>query len=211
MSEARTLILQRIRARLNQKPGQPAPSDPAKVGHAGRPAGPHDPASLAARFAARATALGSEVEHLAQGQDVSLALQTRLASLPGPDAFVAWPALTRRLHGGAYAYRNAEDGDRIGVTGCAAAIAETGSLVLTSGPTTPASVSLLPDIHVALVATHQLVADFESAWDKLRGEPDWPPRGVTLVSGPSRTADIEQQVVVGAHGPSRVIILLYAD
>jgi L-lactate dehydrogenase complex protein LldG len=104
--------------------------------------------------------------------------------------------------------RAATGDDLVGVTGVFCAIAETGTLVVASGARTPASVSLLPETHVALVDTGRIVATLEDAWDLLRRERGALPRAVNLISGPSRTADIEQTVTLGAHGPYRVLIVL---
>jgi L-lactate dehydrogenase complex protein LldG len=88
-------------------------------------------------------------------------------------------------------------------------VAETGSLVVLSGPDTPASTSLLPETHIALVPASRIVPGMEEAWQLIRhanaGEL---PRAVNFISGPSRTGDIEQTLVLGAHGPYRVHIVL---
>jgi L-lactate dehydrogenase complex protein LldG len=80
--------------------------------------------------------------------------------------------------------------------------------MLASGPGSPASVSLLPETHVALVGAARIVAFMEEAWDLARAELGQLPRAVNFVSGPSRTGDIEQQIVMGAHGPYRVHIVV---
>ena len=89
-------------------------------------------------------------------------------------------------------------------------IAETGTLMLLSGPQTPPTVSLLPETHIALLPVARIVAHMEDGWDLLRAELGNMPRAVNFVSGPSRTADIEQTVTLGAHGPYRVHIVLLA-
>jgi L-lactate dehydrogenase complex protein LldG len=98
--------------------------------------------------------------------------------------------------------------DAVGVTGCFRAIAETGSLMLRSGPDMPPVNSLLPETHIAVVPRTCIVPDMETAWAHARAEwRNWP-RAVNLVSGPSRTADIEQTIVLGAHGPFRVHLIV---
>jgi L-lactate dehydrogenase complex protein LldG len=104
--------------------------------------------------------------------------------------------------------RPVRDTDEAGVTPVFCAIAETATLMLLSRPETPASLSLLPETHVAIVEKRQLVGTMEDAWQKLRAEHGVLPRAVNFVSGPSRTADIEQTVTLGAHGPYRVLIVL---
>ena len=97
-------------------------------------------------------------------------------------------------------------------TGCFCAIAETGTLMLCGGPHTPATVSLLPETHIALVPAGRIVAGMEEGFALARAELGRLPRAVNFVSGPSRTGDIEQTIVLGAHGPYRVhLILLTAE
>ena len=68
--------------------------------------------------------------------------------------------------------------------------------------------SLLPETHIAVVSRSRIVAGKEDAWDLLRRDIGSMPRAVNFISGPSRTADIEQTVTLGAHGPYRVHVLL---
>jgi len=107
--------------------------------------------------------------------------------------------------------RNARGDDLVGITGAFCAIAETGTLMTTAGPHTPAAVSLLPETHIAVVSRARIVRGMEEAWELLRAEYGRMPRAVNFISGPSRTADIEQTVTLGAHGPYRVHIILADD
>ncbi len=107
--------------------------------------------------------------------------------------------------------RSAVDADLVGISGCFCAIAETGTLLLLSGENSPASVSLLPETHIALVPVGRIVATMEAAFALLRAERGTLPRAVNFVSGPSRTGDIEQTIVLGAHGPCRVHLILIGD
>jgi L-lactate dehydrogenase complex protein LldG len=109
------------------------------------------------------------------------------------------------------AAREARADDLVGVTGAFCAISETGTLMLLSGKDTPAAVSLLPETHIAIVDVHRIVPGMEEAWDLMKAERSSPPRAVNFVSGPSRTADIEQTIVIGAHGPYRVHVVLYGS
>jgi L-lactate dehydrogenase complex protein LldG len=104
----------------------------------------------------------------------------------------------------------AEDGDAAGVTGCFAAIAETGTLMLVSGPETPTRNNFLPDTHIAVLKASEVVASYEDGWDRLRQRGTMP-RTVNFITGPSRTGDIEQRLVLGAHGPRRLHIVLIDD
>jgi L-lactate dehydrogenase complex protein LldG len=102
--------------------------------------------------------------------------------------------------------------DLVGVTGAFCAIAETGTLVLLSGAETPASMHLLPETHIALLRADRIVATMEDVFELMRREEGgverMMPRAINMVSGPSRTGDIEQTIVLGAHGPYRVHIII---
>ena len=104
----------------------------------------------------------------------------------------------------------AADGDAVGVTACFAAIAETGTLMLLSGPDSPTRNNFLPDTHVVVLRASQVVAAYEEGWDRLRAKGAMP-RTVNFITGPSRTGDIEQRLVLGAHGPRRLHIVLIDD
>ncbi len=95
----------------------------------------------------------------------------------------------------------------IGITGTEAGVAETGSLVLSTAPGRPQAVSLLPPVHLALLRADQIVADPAALLDR-RGPL---PSALVLITGPSRSADIGLVPVLGAHGPTEVIVLLIAS
>ncbi|HYT84990.1 MAG TPA: lactate utilization protein C [Burkholderiales bacterium] len=166
---------------------------------------------VAARFRARAESTQCTTEEVATEADVPAAVARYLKAGNLPLSGCVWPQLAHldwKGAGLALESRGAKDGDPVGVTGAFAAIAETGTLVLASGPGTPASVSLLPETHVAIVPAARIVTHMEQAWDLARGELRELPRAINFVSGPSRTADIDQTIVLGAHGPYRVHIVL---
>jgi L-lactate dehydrogenase complex protein LldG len=94
----------------------------------------------------------------------------------------------------------------IGLTGADAALAETGTIVVSSGPGRSRLTSLLPPVHLALVPTTRLTSDIFTWVD---GRDNALPTAMTLVSGPSKTADIEQTMAIGVHGPKRFIVILY--
>ncbi len=105
----------------------------------------------------------------------------------------------------------AEAADAVSVAPCLAAIAETGSLLLISGPDTPTTLNFLPDTHIVILHADQVVATYEDGWDRLRagrGPAEGLPRTANFITGPSRTADIEQRIVLGAHGPRRLHVIL---
>lgn len=102
------------------------------------------------------------------------------------------------------------DGIDASVTLAVAAIADTGSLVLIPGPQEPRSLSLVPPIHVALVRASSLYASLAAALQALSPQSDMP-TNLLLVTGPSKTADIQQTLAYGAHGPKELIIVLIDD
>ncbi len=104
----------------------------------------------------------------------------------------------------------AEPDDAVSLTPCFAAVAETGTLMLLSGPQTPTTLNFLPDTHIAVVRADQVVATYEDGWDRLRVGRSLP-RVVNFITGPSRTGDIEQRIVLGAHGPRRLHIVVIED
>jgi len=104
----------------------------------------------------------------------------------------------------------AEADDVSGLTHAAAGAAETGTLFLLSGPENPSTLNFLPENHVAVILAADIVGSYEECWAKIRerfGAGNMP-RTVNLISGPSRTADIEQTIVTGAHGPKNLTVLL---
>jgi L-lactate dehydrogenase complex protein LldG len=109
----------------------------------------------------------------------------------------------------------ADAGDAVSLTPCLAAIAETGTLMLTSGAATPTTLNFLPETHIVVVRSQQVVAAYEDGWDLVRrqsgGERGAMPRTVNLITGPSRTGDIEQRIQLGAHGPRRLHVVLIDD
>ena len=166
---------------------------------------------LLARFRERAVGLSSTVEEVDTLESVPAAIARYLKSNALPLAAACWPELASldwRTAGMAVESRPARDGDQVGVTGALCAIAETGTLMTVTGPSTPATTSLLPETHIAVVPVARIVRGMEEAWQLLRDELGQPPRAVNFISGPSRTADIEQTVTLGAHGPYRVHVVL---
>lgn len=111
----------------------------------------------------------------------------------------------------------AEATDLVSVQQAFAAVAETGTLMLPSGPERPTTINLLPDTAIAVLRTSRVVGAYEDAWDLLRAEHapqpsgGFMPRNVMLVTGPSRSADIEQTLELGAHGPRRLHVVLIED
>jgi L-lactate dehydrogenase complex protein LldG len=214
---SREAVLARVRTALGRR-GRDHDARAAALAYiAARRQGPR-PAMAAdsvTRFLARATDMASTVERVATLDAVPAAVASYLATLgPEGDAArsgVCWPQFA--ILGWAQAGLTVESRptvghDALGITGCFCAIAETGTLVMASGTQTPSATFLLPDTHVAIVLADQVVRGMEEAFARIRGEQGALPRAVNLVSGPSRTGDIEQTIVLGAHGPRRMHVVL---
>ena len=172
---------------------------------------PQPYASKTERFTERARSLMSSVARLASIETVPLELARYLGEAGLHKRVVCWPELQRLDWQGAginAECRPTQPDDMVGVTGAFAAIAETGTLVMASGERTPAAISLLPETHIAVLPASRIVDTMEDAFALLRAETSSWPRAVNLISGPSRTADIEQTVTLGAHGPYRVHIII---
>lgn len=105
----------------------------------------------------------------------------------------------------------AEATDPVSVQHGFAGIAETGTLMLPSAPERPVTLNLLPDTTIVVLSASRIVGAYEEAWDLLRAERGVMPRNVMLVTGPSRSADIEQALELGAHGPRRLHVVLVDD
>jgi len=106
-----------------------------------------------------------------------------------------------------------EAGDQVSITGAFAAIAETGTLVMTSGPDHPVTLNLLPETHIVVLHEADIVGGYEEVWDRLRQRygKGRLPRTVNTITGPSRTGDIEQTIELGAHGPRHMHILVVRE
>jgi L-lactate dehydrogenase complex protein LldG len=102
--------------------------------------------------------------------------------------------------------------DLNGISAAFGAIAETGTLALASGADNPTTLNFLPDNHIVVLAASDIAGDYESVWTRLRltyGKGAMP-RTLNLITGPSRSADIEQTLLLGAHGPRRLHIVIVA-
>ena len=103
--------------------------------------------------------------------------------------------------------RKATGSDVTVLTEAYAAVAETGSLVLLSGANSPTSLNFLPDNYLCILRRELLVKHIENIWQRLRQEYSGLPRAINFITGPSRTADVEQTIQLGAHGPRRLHLI----
>lgn len=92
----------------------------------------------------------------------------------------------------------------IGITSCDVAVAETGTLVVCSGPGRERMFSLVPPVHVAIVGASQIVPDLIDVFRRIQGDPGTVrPSNIAFISGPSKTGDIELELTTGVHGPGK--------
>jgi L-lactate dehydrogenase complex protein LldG len=105
-------------------------------------------------------------------------------------------------------FGKAEPTDAVTVTQAFAGIAETGTLMMPSGPERPTTNNLLSDTAIAVIRAARIVGAYEDAFDLLRAERAGMPRNVMMITGPSRSADIEQTLELGAHGPRSLHVLI---
>lgn len=95
-----------------------------------------------------------------------------------------------------------------GVSGCECLVAQTGGILVTSASSGGRVLSVLPPHHVVIASASQLVGDLADAFGVLRKNGGAPPAFVSFITGPSRTGDIERILVLGAHGPKKLTLLL---
>lgn len=211
MSDARAAVLGAIRRSL----GRDALDGAAVAGlDARRPTHPKPQldGTLLEHFLARAAGQSINVQRLQRFDEVPSAVAATIAQLGLPTRLLvaqslralAWPeSLTLET-------RAARRDDAVSVTPCFAAVAETGSVVLLSSAQSPTTLNFVPDDHIVVVAQSQIVWHFEDLWQRLRARGEPLPRAVNIIAGPSRTADIEQVVQLGVHGPRRLHLLVVA-
>jgi L-lactate dehydrogenase complex protein LldG len=230
MSEAREQILGAIRRSLKR-----GALEGAARGALERRLADHKPNLIPARaaaldhaaqvdlFVAMAEAVQTTVARVAGADQVPAAVADYLSQHNLPSTLVMTP--DPKLDGIPWDQRpllerrrgRAEDADQVGITACFAAVAETGTLMLVSGPESPTRNNFLPDTHIVILRRAEVAATYEEGWARLRQakvKPDGGvamPRTVNFITGPSRTGDIEQRLELGAHGPRRLHVVLIDD
>jgi L-lactate dehydrogenase complex protein LldG len=156
-----------------------------------------------ARVDGGAAVPGAVADYLAQHNlpsDIVMAPDEALDAYP----WAARPLLNMRRG-------KAEDSDQVSITGAEMAFAETGTLMLTSAGGRPSTLNFLPETHIVILRAGQITGAYEEGWKYLRARAEDGaslPRTVNLITGPSRTGDIEQTMQLGAHGPRRLHIII---
>jgi L-lactate dehydrogenase complex protein LldG len=215
-SAARRAIFSRIR-KAQSRPDQPtqAERDAVQDYLQRHPVGPRPDIGqdLVKRFREQALRMTDTVDEVETVAEVPAAAAKYLDSIGVEKNAIAWKTLTGLPWADAglqLEFRKPRNEDMVGITGVFCAVAETGTLMMLSGPDTFASASLLPETHIAVLPASRIVGSMEDAFALARAEHGELPRATNFISGPSRTGDIEQTIVLGAHGPYRVHVIVVA-
>jgi L-lactate dehydrogenase complex protein LldG len=210
---ARVALLARIRAALaGSPPPQARAGGPDAAGHA-----PRD--ELRARFSQMLERVGGHVHRARDERDAAARLAAIVAEHGAREVALSDAPLVRRLAAQLPQEVRRFDGwvDRerlfacdLGLSAAQAGVAETGTLVLESAAERHRLVSLVPPVHVAVLPAEAILADLDAALAAL-GRAGPASRAVTLVTGPSRTADIELELVVGVHGPRELHVVVLEE
>ena len=175
-----------------------------------KPALAEDPISL---FARKANAVHTRISTVPTLAGVSEVVVRHIEENGLGDEIVAAPELegmqwSNRL---IVERRAARGSDRLSVTGAFAGIAETGSVMLLSGPKSPTTLNFLPEDHIVVLRESRIVPHLEDAWVLLREERNSMPRTVNIICGPSKTGDVELVILEGAHGPRRFHVVVVQE
>jgi L-lactate dehydrogenase complex protein LldG len=175
---------------------------------------PPEPEALFALFAARAAAVRAPVERVATPAELPAALIKALHAweLSGPVVAADDPQLKSWIAGApglAVRFGNPDPADRIGLVRAIGAVAETGTVLLSSGPNSATSLAYLPEYLIVALPRSVLVAGYDEVVPALhaRSDAETLPRTLNFVTGPSRTRDIEELLLIGAHGPRALRII----
>jgi L-lactate dehydrogenase complex protein LldG len=215
MATSREKILSKLRAAQSSLPEFPPVDRHLPM----VPTPDSSPDALVKRFTMQAQKLGSTVHDAASDAQ---AVEALLSLLNNDSSVLSWSfshiplaGLEEALQSRHIVVAEARDPSvRVGITGADAALAATGSLVLATGQGRHRVTSLLPPVHIAVVRQEQVVADFETwvAMQRAQGVDAFRnPASTMIISGPSRTADIAMQLIMGMHGPAEHHIILVGD
>lgn len=207
---ARDAIFGAIRSALER--GGPLPDArraelDARLPQHTRPAQDED---LLARFIRKFESRAGTVQRIASRAEVPAAVEAYRASMDLPRRAAVGAALTDLVWPADWQVHHGRAGteELLSITPSIAGIAETGSVMLGSGADSPTTHNFVPDDHVVVLDAATIVGHFEEAWAMLRTRAGGMPRATNIISGPSRTADVEQTIQLGAHGPRRVHVLI---
>jgi L-lactate dehydrogenase complex protein LldG len=210
---SRDIILRRIREALQKPAEQPARPDFSAPLHP-RPVAAED---LAIDFAQNFVRVGGLFYYCESEEHFYDQLFTYKKKKELERLFVWEPELKKLLHDGNLVFQG-DEADFLahadaGLTSCEALVARTGSILVSGASSSGRRLSIYPDQHLVLARTSQVVPDIGDALKLVQQKygPDRIPSMVSLTTGPSRTADIEKTLVLGAHGPRSIVLFLLDD
>lgn len=218
MTASRTAILERLRAGRGNQPLTPPASDFSVVRDRD-----WSSAEKLDRFETMITSVNGEVHRMAEGRWVDhlwalMAAKGLTNLLVSPDTSLGSRAWNQQLQSGPrlLPYESPVDGWKselfntvdAALTGCRGAIAETGSLILWPTVQEPRLMSLVPPVHFVVLRADQVYSTFYQALAEQGWVDQGMPTNALLISGPSKTADIEQTLAYGVHGPRELVVLV---
>ncbi|MFN3868447.1 MAG: lactate utilization protein C [Hyphomicrobiaceae bacterium] len=225
---ARDKILGRVRKSLGVTAG-----DPARIAAVGQRIAQHPATMIPERGAREGEALFAQFKALLEDQQTTVIEVAAPADVPAAvaryvdslgDAAGRPPAIRMGydarlaampwddLIGIAVFTGAAEAGDRTGLSHAIAGISETGTLVIAAGRDNPVTLAFMPENHIIVVERSSILGSYEAAIAQVRASfgATAMPRTLNFISGPSRTADIGGRIVIGAHGPRRLAVVVVA-
>ena len=221
MSGGRATVLGAVRRALGRHDGDGAAAERVKARLAARQPGPVPDrgrcsgAAAVERFVTEAEAALAQVDRIADVAELPDLIARTLAERNLPSRVrLAGDAVLRGADWASAAMLEtatgaAEPADTASVSVARAGVAETGTLVLCADADNPGTLNSVPIHHIVVVPAARIVGSYEETWAALRGGPM--PRSVVWTTGPSRTADIEQTMMLGAHGPQTLQIVIVGD
>ena len=166
------------------------------------------------QFIEAASAQYATIDDVASFADIPAAMATWLRGQNLPQDCVIAPILSdldwSAQSGLAPKFGPATTADMVGVSVAFAGAAETGTVMMIANEDTPTTLNFVPDVEIIAISKKDIEAGLEGCWKQLR---QWKktnpmPRAVNFITGPSRTADVEATMVLGAHGPRRLHLIL---
>ena len=168
--------------------------------------------NIVKRFISKAESVAATIESIKNITDLSTAIYKYMSYYNIEPNLVAAPSeLLKQVKWQkeiTVEYRSAQENDNTTLTMAYAGIAETGSLVLCSGKESPTTLNFMPDNNICVIQQNKIYPYMEDTWDLLRKAGETMPRSINFITGPSRTADVEQTIQLGAHGPRRLHIII---
>lgn len=215
MSDARTRILGRLRKALQHDEIGSATADEAYRALTGEARAPRPTwsGSTERQFLRKLEAAAASWDRIESSDDLPMAVNAFLDKVGlGKELSRADHPLLSSLDWGPewnFPSGRPEPQGSVSLSVAYAGIAETGTLVMRSDPGTPTLLNFLPEFHVVALRRADIVPYMEDAWQLLRAEREFPPRMVNLITGPSRTGDVEQTIQLGAHGPRQLHVIVF--